>query len=220
MSDFTTFNAEARERAGKGAARAVRKTGRIPAVIYGDSKDPSSISLEPLEYKKAIIGGGFFSTVFEIKVGGKTEKVLARDVQLHPVTDRPLHLDFLRLGKNTKVTVAVPVNFINEVESPGLKRGGVLNIVRHDLDLVCRGDAIPQSIEIDLTGLEIGDGVHISAVTLPEGVVPDITDRDFTIATVAPPTVMKSVEEEEAEEAAAAEAAEAAEAEAAEGDEE
>ncbi|MCW9045118.1 MAG: 50S ribosomal protein L25/general stress protein Ctc [Alphaproteobacteria bacterium] len=220
MSDFTTFNAEVRERAGKGAARAVRKTGRIPAVIYGDSKDPSSISLEPLEYKKAIIGGGFFSTVFEIKVGGKTEKVLARDVQLHPVTDRPLHLDFLRLGKNTKVTVAVPVNFINEVESPGLKRGGVLNIVRHDLDLVCRGDAIPQSIEIDLTGLEIGDGVHISAVTLPEGVVPDITDRDFTIATVAPPTVMKSVEEEEAEEAAAAEAAEAAEAEAAEGDEE
>ncbi len=219
MSEFTTFNAEVRERAGKGAARAIRKTGRIPAVIYGDSKDPSSISLDPLEYMKATTGPGFFSTVFEIKVGGKAEKVLARDVQLHPVTDRPLHLDFLRVGKSTMVTVAVPVTFINEMDSPGIKRGGVLNIVRHDLDLVCRGDAIPQGIEIDLTGLEIGDGIHISAVTLPDGVVPDVTDRDFTIATVAPPTVLKTVEEEEAEAEAAAEGEEGEEGEAEAGEE-
>jgi large subunit ribosomal protein L25 len=200
MSEFTTFNAEARERAGKGAARAVRKAGRIPAVIYGDKKDPVSISLDPKEYQKITMQPGFFSTMFDIKIGGKMEKALARDVQLHPVTDRPLHLDFLRVGKGTEIAINVPVSFINEEASPGIKRGGVLNVVRHDIELLCPADAILQQVEIDLTGLDIGDGVHISAIKLPDGVTPTITDRDFTIATIAAPTVMKAEEESEDEE--------------------
>ena len=199
MSEFTTFNAEARERAGKGAARAVRRAGRIPAVIYGDKKDPVSISLDPQEYLKITKQPGFFSTMFDIKIGGNVEKALARDVQLHPVTDRPLHLDFLRVGKGTEIAVEIPVHFVNELASPGIKRGGVLNIVRHEIELLCPADNIPQQIEIDLTGLEIGDGIHISAITLPKGVTPTITDRDFTIATIAAPSVMAASDDDESD---------------------
>lgn len=204
MSDTLDLSAEPKERGGKGAARAARRSGRVPAVIYGAKKDPVMITLDPLDVRREINKTGFFATLFDINVaGGKKERVLARDLQLHPVTDSPLHIDFLRVSAATEVTVQVPCNFINDEESPGLKRGGVLNVVRYEIELSCRADAIPQEIVIDLAGLDIGEGVHISMVNLPEGVTPTITDRDFTIATIAAPTVVQEEEAEEGEEAAA-----------------
>jgi large subunit ribosomal protein L25 len=199
MSDVHTLVAEAKDRAGKGAARAARRAGRVPAVIYGAKKAPVMISLAPRDLDREISGGGFFATLYDVQVADKKERVLARDLQLHPVNDRPLHVDFLRVSASTEVTVQVPCSFNNEEESPGLKRGGVLNIVRYELELVCRADAIPQQIDVDLTGLEIGDSVHISEVTLPEGVQPTITDRDFTVASIAAPSVMTEEAEEDEE---------------------
>lgn len=199
MDDIHTLAAEPKERAGKGAARAARREGRIPGVIYGAKKSPVMITLDPQEVHREIHGGGFFTTLFDIKVNGGNERVLARDLQQHPVSERPLHVDFLRVSTSTVVVVEVPCNFINDEESPGIKRGGVLNIVRHALELSCRADAIPNEIEIDLTGLDIGDSVHISQIDLPEGVTPTITDRDFTIASVAAPSVIKEEAAEEAE---------------------
>ena len=210
MSDVHKLSAAPRARVGKGAARATRREGRIPGVIYGAKKDPLSISMDPRDLAREIAGGGFFATLYDVEVGETKERVLARDLQLHPLTDRPIHIDFLRVGATTQVTVQVPCAFINEEDSPGLKRGGVLNIVRYELELICRADAIPHQIEVDLTGLEINDSIHISEIGLPEGVAPTITDRDFTIASIAAPSVV-------AEEAA--EAAEAEEAEAIEGEE-
>ena len=201
MSDTIALPAEPRERVGKGAARAVRRAGRVPAVIYGDRKDPLTISLDPRDVDRELHRPGFFATLFDVEIGGKKHRVLPRDVQLDPVSDRTVHVDFLRVAQDTEVTVNVPVNFTNDEESPGLKRGGVLNIVRHEIEFSCRADAIPQQIEIDLTGLDIGDSVHISMIQLPEGVTPTITDRDFTIATVAAPSAVKA---EAAEEQAAA----------------
>ncbi len=201
MSDTIALPAEPRERVGKGAARAVRRAGRVPAVIYGDRKDPLTISLDPRDVDRELHRPGFFATLFDVEVGGKKHRVLPRDVQLDPVSDRTVHVDFLRVAQDTEVTVNVPVNFMNDEESPGLKRGGVLNIVRHEIEFSCRADAIPQQIEIDLTGLDIGDSVHISMIQLPDGVTPTITDRDFTIATVAAPSAVKA---EAAEEQAAA----------------
>jgi len=194
------LNAEMRERAGKGAARATRRAGRVPAVIYGDKKDSIMISIEPLELKRLINTGSFFSHLVEIKAGKDTHRVIARDIQLDPVTDRPLHIDFMRISKGSTITVNVPMHYINELESPGLKFGGVLNIVRHDVELNVSPEAIPEFIEVDLTGLEVGTSIHISAVKLPEGVTPAITDRDFTIATIAAPTVATATEETEGEE--------------------
>ena len=213
MSDTIALPAEARERVGKGAARAVRRAGRVPAVIYGDRKDPLTISLDPRDVDRELHKPGFFATLFDVEVSGKKHRVLPRDVQLDPVSDRTIHVDFLRVAQDTEVTVNVPVNFVNDEESPGLKRGGVLNIVRHEIEFTCRADAIPQQIELDLTGLEIGDSVHISMVKLPDGVTPTITDRDFTIATVAAPSAVKA---EAAEEQAAAAESEEGEAPAAE----
>lgn len=201
MSDTIALPAEPRERVGKGAARAVRRAGRVPAVIYGDRKDPLTISLDPRDVDRELHRPGFFATLFDVEIGGKKHRVLPRDVQLDPVSDRTVHVDFLRVAQDTEVTVNVPVNFMNDEESPGLKRGGVLNIVRHEIEFSCRADAIPQQIEIDLTGLDIGDSVHISMIQLPDGVTPTITDRDFTIATVAAPSAVKA---EAAEEQAAA----------------
>ena len=209
MSDIVTMPAQTRERAGKGPARAARRAGLVPGVIYGAKKDPLMITLDPRDVFRGLRTGAFLATVYELNVGGKKERVLPRDVQFDPVSDRPLHVDFLRVSAATEVTVDVPVLFLNEEEAPGLKRGGLLNIVRHEIEMSCRADAIPQNIEIDLTGLDIGDSVHISMVKLPEGVEPTITDRDFTVATIAAPTVVR----DEAEEAAAA-AAEGEEAEA------
>ena len=199
MSEIHTLSAEPKERAGKGAARATRRAGRVPAVIYGAKKPPVMVTLEPRDVTREINKAGFFATLFDIEVGGGKERVLPRDLQLHPVTDRALHIDFLRVSASTKVTVNVPCSFVNDEEAPGLKRGGVLNVVRYEIELACRADAIPQEIEVDLTGLDIGDGVHISMISLPEGVEPTITDRDFTIATIAAPTLTVEEEDEAAE---------------------
>lgn len=216
MAEFTTLPAEPRERAGKGPARAVRRAGRVPGVIYGARKDPLMVSMDPRDLERELKTGAFLATVYDLTVNGGTERVLPRDVQFDPVSDRALHVDFLRVSSTTRVTVEIPVHFLNEEQSPGLERGGLLNVVRHEIEFHCRADAIPHSIDIDLTGLDIGDSVHISSVSLPEGVVPTITDRDFTIATIAAPTVVQeeAAEEEEAEEAAEGEEAEAAEGEA------
>ena len=200
MSDVIEMPAVARDRAGKGPARAARRAGQVPGVVYGAKKDPSMIAVEERLLTKLLHQGGFFSTLFDVKVDGKAERALARDVQFDPVTDKPVHIDFLRVSAATSVHVEVAVHFINEDQCPGIKEGGVLNVVRHEVELACRADAIPQHIEVDLTGLEVGDGIHISMVKLPDGVHPTITDRDFTIATIAAPTVAR--EETEDEEAA------------------
>lgn len=199
MADIVELPAVARDRAGKGPARAARRAGQVPGVIYGAQKDPSLISVEARLLNKLLHQGGFYSTLFDVKVNGKAERALARDVQFDPVTDFPVHVDFLRVSAATSVHVEVPVHFVNEDNCPGIDQGGVLNVVRHEVELVCRADAIPAHIEVDLTGLDIGDGVHISMVKLPDGVKPAITDRDFTIATIAAPTVVR-------DEAAAAQA--------------
>jgi large subunit ribosomal protein L25 len=205
MSDISIIPAMPRTGSGKGPARATRRNGRVPAVVYGAKKDPTLISLDPRDLMRALRAGSFMATVFDVDVDGKTERALPRDVQFHPVTDKPLHVDFLRVPSATTVTVNIPVAFLNEEESPGLKRGGLLNVVRHDIEANCRADAIPHHIEVDLTGLEIGDSVHISMVPLPDGVAPTITDRDFTVATIAAPTVVQEEATAEADEAAAAE---------------
>ena len=221
MAEAINIAAETRDRAGKGVARAARREGKVPAVIYGDKQDPVTISVDGKELTRHINNPGFFTHVFAIDVAGKTHQVLARDLQLHPVNDRPMHVDFLRFNENTKIVLEIPVNFINEEECPGLKRGGVLNIVRREIELRCSPLNIPQEIEIDLTGLDIGDSIHILMLNLPGGAEP-ITDRDFTVATVAAPTVMveeeDTVEGEEGEEGVEGE--EGAEGEASESDSE
>lgn len=202
MAEAYVLSAEMRERAGKGAARATRRAGRVPAVIYGDKKDSVMISVEPIELTKFIKTGGFFSTLLEIHAGSVKHRVIARDIQLDPVSDRPVHIDFMRVAKGVKIAVNVPIHYINEEEAPGLKVGGVLNIVRHDVELNVSPEDIPEFIEVDLTGCDLGDSIHISSVALPAGVTPTITDRDFTIATVAAPSSVKSAgvdEEEEVE---------------------
>ena len=197
MSEQLTLPAEPRDRAGKGASRALRRDGRVPAVIYGDKKEPISVHVEEKLLSKILSGGHFMNTVVMVEADGKSHRTLPKDVQFHPVTSRPVHVDFLRIGEHTQVNVNVPVRFDNEEEAPGIKRGGVLNIVRHELELVCDAAQIPDEIHISLAGLEIGDAIHISHVALPEGAKSAIEDRDFTIATVVAPSAMKSSEEEE-----------------------
>ena len=200
MSDAITLPAETRDRAGKGASRALRREGRVPAVIYGGKEEPTPIHVEAKELVRLLDTGHFMNSIVEIEVGGKKMKTLPKDVSLHPVTDRPVHADFFRLAKGAKVEVQVPVVFVNEAASPGLKKGGVLNIVRHELELVCDAEKIPSEIEIDVEGKEVGDSIHISEVTLPEGSESAITDRDFTIATLVAPSALKKAEEETGEE--------------------
>ena len=193
MSNQTyELKAEARAQVGKGSARELRRNGLIPAVIYGDKKNPVSIALSRKDVTKKIYDGGFLTTLLTIDVDGTKYNVLPKDYQLDPVRDFLMHVDFLRVSKNTQVTVEVPVHFENEEKCPGIKRGGVLNVVRHTVECHCPANAIPEAITVDLTGLEVGDGIHISHVTLPAGVVPTITDRDFTIATIAAPAGLKS----------------------------
>jgi len=203
MSQSSQLKAEARDRVGKGSARAIRREGKIPAVIYGDKQAPLAITISAKEIYYRIYNGGFSTTVLDIDVDGKTIRALPKEYQLDPVKDVPLHVDFLRVGKNSVVTVNVPVHFENEELSPGIKRGGVLNIVRHEVEVHCPADSIPDNIVVDLKGTELGDSIHISAVSLPKGVEPTITDRDFTIATIAAPAGLKSEESEETEEEAA-----------------
>jgi large subunit ribosomal protein L25 len=210
MSQYTTLAAQPRDRAGKGVARATRRENRVPAVIYGGKEPPIMIALEKKDIERKVHSATFFTRLFEITLDGATHRVLPRDVQLHPLTDHPIHVDFLRVGAGVTIDVAVPVEFINQEASPGLKRGGVLNIVRHELDLKCPVENIPEHISIDVTGFEVGDSIHISHVKLPEGVRPVIAGRDFTIATVAAPSGLKSADAaEDAAEAASAAAAKA-----------
>lgn len=216
MADIKQLSATTRPNAGKGAARAIRREGRVPAVIYGDKKDPITISLDYSEVRKHVQSGTFMSSLFDLEVEGRKNRVIPRDVQFEPVRDFVLHVDFLRLGKGARVSVEIPCHFINEEECPGIRRGGVLNVVRYMLELVCPAEQIPEFVEVDLAGQDIGDSIHISAVPLPEGVTPAITDRDFTVATIAAPAGGAGEGEEEAAEEGAEgeEAAEEAEAEA------
>ena len=185
MSDAVQLTAEKRERTGKEAARALRKTAMVPAIVYGGKDEPMKISLVAREIKRELeMNPRFFSSVVALKLGSKTIQVVPREAQTHPVKGHPLHLDFLRAAKGSTVTVEVPVHFLNEEKCPGIRRGGVLNIVRREIELVCPVEAIPEQIEVDLASIEIGDSVHISAITLPDNVTPTITDRDFTICAV------------------------------------
>ena len=209
MANATELSAQPRDRVGKGAARALRREGLIPAVIYGEKQPPVTVSISYKDAHKRIYDGGFLSHVITLDLAGEKHKVIPRDYQLDPVRDFPMHVDFLRIGANTRLNVQVHVTFINELESPGLKRGGVLNIVHHTVDLSCPADAIPDHITVDLTGLDIGDTVHISSIQLPEGVRVHSHEDDLTIATIVAPSALKS-EESDAPAAAEGEAAPAA----------
>lgn len=197
MSDQLTLSAEQRERAGKGASRALRRDGRVPAVIYGNKQEPTAIHVEEKELMKMLHTGHFMNSVVMIDLEGKPTRTLPKDVHFHPVSDRPIHVDFLRISEHAKVTVHVPVHFIDEALSPGIKRGGVLNVVRHELELVCDAAEMPDQVDVSLAGLDLGDSLHISAVKLPRGAASAITDRDFTIATVVAPSALRSAEGEE-----------------------
>ena len=199
MSDQLTLPAEARDRAGKGASRALRRDGRVPAVVYGEKKEPLPIHVEEKLLTKMLHTGHFMNSVVMIDFQGKPHRTLPKAVDFHPVSSRPMHVDFLRIGEHTKVNVAVPMRFDNEDASPGLKRGGVLNVVVHELEIVCDAAHIPNEIHIALDGLEIGDSIHIGQVKLPNGVVPANQDEDFTVATIVAPSAMKSEEDEAAE---------------------
>ncbi len=199
MADLYELPANGRERGGKGATRAIRRDGRVPAVIYGDKKDPTAISFAYNDLAKLYNTGRAMATLVNIKLDSAQERVIARDIQLDPVSDRIIHADFLRLGKDAKIAVEVPVIFLNEENCDGLRMGGALNVVRYTVELNCPADAIPEQLEVDLEGLEIGASVHISAITLPDGVTPVITDRDFTVATIAAPSSESDSEDEAAE---------------------
>jgi large subunit ribosomal protein L25 len=206
MAETKTLAATVRSGTGKGAARSVRREGRIPGVIYGGGEAPRSISLDAREMTKLIYAGRFLTTIFEIEVEGKKERAIPRDYQLDVVKDNPLHVDFLRLKAGSRLRMDVPVHFINHEQSPGLKRGGTLNVVRHTIEMMVPADAIPESITGDLAALDINDGLHISNFVLPANCQPTIRDRDFTVVTIAPPTTMQ----EEAPASAATTAAPAA----------
>lgn len=201
MTETTTLSAELRSRAGTGGARETRRNGRTPAVIYGNKTEPMSISLDSAELARQVRRHGFLNHVFDIELDGRKERVIPRDVQNHPLTGRPLHVDFMRVSATSTVDIEVEVEFINDDKAPGLKRGGVLNVVMRTISLECRPDAIPEQLFVDLAGLEIGDSVHLSAVPLPAGVKVMETDADATVASIAPPIT-------EAEPVAAAEAEE------------
>src|SRR3954452_3576174 len=205
--DTYELKAESREQVGKGSARAVRRNGKVPAVIYGDRQPPLAIALSYKDIYYKIHGGGFLTTLATIDVDGQKIEVLPKDYQLDPVRDFPVHVDFLRVGKDTEVTVEVPGNFINEDKSPGIKRGGVLNIVRHEIEFRCRANSIPEFITVDLDGTDIGDSVHISPTKLPAGVRPVIADRASTVARVPGSSAMNPEPVEGAVEAEAADTA-------------
>ncbi len=201
MASFTTIEAEARERAGKGAARATRRAGKVPAVIYGAKQAPTNIALDPREVMRELVRGGWRSRLYEVKVGGDTTRALIRDVQFHPVSDKPEHVDFQRLAAGQPIRVAVAVSFLNEATSIGLKRGGMLNVVRHSVEVLCDPDHVPEHFEADLGALDINDNIRFSDLKGTGDAKPTIADRDFVIATVVAPT--KSAEAPAAEAAAA-----------------
>jgi len=199
MAASYELKASARDRVGKGAARALRREGLLPAVIYGDKKPALPITIPVKETTLTLHKGGFLINIGTIDIDGEKHQVIAKDFQLHPVRDDVLHVDFLRVSGNTTLTVDIPVTFINEETCPGLKKGGMLNVVRHTVELIVPANAIPETLVFDLAKVEIGDTLHISATTLPEGAQPTITDRDFTVATLAAPGGGVQDDEEEAE---------------------
>ena len=200
MSDITVISASQRDRVGKGSARAARRAGMVPAVIYGNKQAALGIELEARVIRKIIHEPGIFSRLLKISVGGEEITVLTRDIQFHPVSDEALHFDFLRVSETSTIAVNIAVEFINEDKCPGLRIGGTLNVVRHEVELNCPANNIPEKITVDLDGIKIGESIHISAITLPEGVTPTITDRDFTVATMqSPGGGVKNEDEDEAE---------------------
>lgn len=207
MSDALNLPAERRERAGKGASRALRREGRVPAVIYGGKEEPLMIHVEEKELVRQLNTGHFMNSVVQVVIDGKSVRSIPKDVALHPVNDRPTHADFFRLSKDSKIEVSIPVVFVDEDDAPGLVKGGVLNVVRHELELVCEADRIPGEIEISVAGKDVGDAIHISEVKLPAGSESAITDRDFTIATLVAPSALKQSEGDTSDEADEAPAA-------------
>jgi large subunit ribosomal protein L25 len=197
MSNEHKLEAQLRERGGKGAARELRRNNMVPAVIYGDKKDPLSIALPAKELTMMIHSGGFMTNILNVDADGTSHKVLPKDYQLHPVKDTVMHVDLLRVSNKTIVTVEIPVHFENEEECPGLKEGGVLNVVRHTVEVNCPANSIPDTFTVDLTPFNLGDSINISSVALPEGVEPTITDRDFTLATIATPAGLSSQDDED-----------------------
>jgi large subunit ribosomal protein L25 len=197
MAELIELKATAREGTGKLANRALRALKQVPGVVYGGGQEPKNVAIEYKLLRLHHQTGHFLSTVYVLDVDGNKESVIPREVQVDPVRDFPIHVDFLRVSKSSRIDVDVPVQFVNEDASPGLKRGGVLNIVRHTIEFTCPADAIPEKITVDLTGLNIGDSLHISAVTLPKGIKPTI-DRDFTIATIVGAAAAKSEADAEA----------------------
>jgi len=212
MTKHYTLSAAKRERAGKGVARTLRRDHKIPGVVYGDNKTPVTISLPLKEVTLEHLKGHMYTNLCDLSIDGAKELVLARDVQLDPVTDRVIHVDFMRVTPKTTITVGVPVEFLNQENCPGIKDKGTLNVVRHELELICLATNIPEAVEIDLTPYKIGDAIKINDIKLPAG-TKAVTGRDLTIATIVPPRLL--LEEEDAINAAKAEAAAAAEAEAA-----
>lgn len=198
MGTTTTLNASSRTLSGTGGARAVRTSGLVPGIIYGNKKDPEMIAIDPKALMTECLQPGFFSRLYSVAIDGKEQEVLAKDVQFHPVTDRPLHVDFMRISKGAKVNVFVPITFINEDKAPGIKRGGVLNVIHHNIELICPAQSIPAKLTIDLTGRDINQTIHLEALTLPEGVVAAHPERDNTVATIVAPTVMEETPTEAA----------------------
>lgn len=188
MNDVVTLEAKSRPGTGTGSARAARRVGDVPAVVYGGAKGSQHIVVNGRELTRNYLKGRFLSTIFVLNIDGEKQRVIPREVQVHPVSDAPVHADFMRLVEGARIKLFIPVHFKNQDESPGLKKGGVLNIVRHEVEFYCPADRIPQFIEADLKGYDIGDSLHISAFKLPDGIKPVISTRDFTVATIAPPT--------------------------------
>ena len=196
MSDQLTLPAELRERAGKGASRELRREGRVPAVVYGGKTEPLGIHVEEKQLVKMLQTGHFMNSVVRVEVDGDNHRTLPKDVQFHPVTSRPIHVDFFRLVKGAQIEVKIPVRFVDEDKSPGKKEGGVLNVVRHELELIVDAGDIPDEVVISIEGMEIGEAIHISQVDLPEGAKPNV-DRDYTILTMVAPRVLKAAEDED-----------------------
>lgn len=195
MSTVEVFKVQIRPQTGGGASRLLRRSGMIPAILYGGEKENISLMVDPRDVEKGLHQSGFYSRIFELDVGDKKEQALVREVQFHPVTDRPVHMDFLRVRKDSKIHVAVPVHFLNENQCPGLKQGGILNIVLYDLDVTCAAGSIPAELTVDLTGLEIGAIIHTDVLQLPKGVVISHPDRDNTLATIVAPKISQGDEE-------------------------
>ena len=194
MAKETNIEAVVRAGSGKSAVKKVMAEGKIPSILYGLNEKPINIAVDKIFIQKELTSGGFLTKIFNLNIEGKKNLAIPRDIQFHPLSDQPIHVDFLRLSEDSKITLDIPTRFINDELSPGLKRGGVLNVNRRTVQLNCPANNIPEELVFDLTGLEIGDTIRISMVNLDDGVQPTITDRDFTVASVAAPTVVKEPE--------------------------